>query len=108
MISTSSDVASLARGLWWWEHAEYLFAALVTVACFGEYLAEFSKRPWIIEHKEGLSKRSTLLLIGALSFELICLVNTNDISGRVIGSVQLKLEEETLVTCPPEISPLEM
>jgi hypothetical protein len=93
MISTASDVASLARELWWWEHAEYVFAALVAIACFGEYLAEFSKCSWIVEHKDGMAKRSTLLLIAALSFELICLVKTNDISGRVIGSLRDKAEE---------------
>jgi len=93
MISTSSDVASLARELWWWEHAEYVVAALVTIACFGEYLSEFSKRQWIIAHKDPIAKRSTLLLVGALSLELICLVQTNDISGRVIGSLRDKAEE---------------
>ena len=86
-IPISSDIESFARQLWWWEHAEYVFAALVTIACFGEYLADFGKRQWIISRKEVIAKGSTLLLIAALSLELICLVRTNEISGRVIGSL---------------------
>lgn len=93
MIFTSSDIGSFARQLWWWEHAEYVFAALVALACAGEYVADFGKYPWVVEHKDGIAKRSTLLLIGALALELICLVKTNDLSGKVIGSLGQKAAE---------------
>lgn len=93
IMFTSSDIGSFARELWWWEHAEYVFAALVALACAGEYLADFGKHPWVIEHKDGIAKRSTLLLIGALALELICLVKTNDLSGKVIGSLGTMAEE---------------
>lgn len=90
MILTSSDVGSLAGKLWWWEHAEYIFAALVTVACLGEYVADFSKRDWIVARKDDIAKRSTLLLIAALALELVCLVQTNSLSGQLIGSLDEK------------------
>jgi hypothetical protein len=61
----------------------------------GEYIASF--KPWFTggdkERKERLEKRSTLLLIVALSAELICLVRTNQISGEVIGALDTKAAE---------------
>jgi len=89
MSLTPSEVASLTNALAYWEAAEYVCAALVTIGCIGEYAADFTN--WftggIKERKERLAKRSTLLLISALSLELICLVRTNELSGRVIGSL---------------------
>src|SRR5947209_3234272 len=93
MISTSSDIGSLSRQLWWWEHAEYVFAALVATACLGEYIADFNKRQWVVAHKDGIAKRATLLLIAALALELVCVIQTNDLSGNVIGSLGQKAEE---------------
>jgi hypothetical protein len=90
MIFTASDVGSVAHELWWWEHAEYVFAALVAIACFGEYIADFNKRNWIVAHKDDIAKRSTLLLIAALALELVCLVQTNSLSGQLIGSLDEK------------------
>jgi hypothetical protein len=86
MMSTSSQ-------LWLWEHAEYVFGALVAIACIGEYLAEFDKHQWVAARKDGIAKRSTLLLIAALAFELICLIRTNQLSVIVIGSLGQKAEE---------------
>jgi len=78
----ASDVGSLARALYWWEIAEYAFAALVTIGCVGEYIADFKN--WftggVKERRDKLAKRSTLLLIFGLAFELMCLVKTNRIS----------------------------
>jgi hypothetical protein len=89
MTFTSSDISSLATALSRWELAEYCSAALVAVGCVGEYVANFTN--WLTggvrEHKERLEKRSTLLLISALSLELICLVRTNALSGALIGSL---------------------
>lgn len=89
MSLTPSEVASLTSALSWWERAEYICAALVTLGCLGEYIAEFTD--WFTggtkQHKERLAKRSTLLLIGALALELVCLVRTNQISGSVIGAL---------------------
>jgi len=72
-----------------------LFAGLVAVACAGEYIADFTDRltGGIEERKKKLAKGSTLLLIAALALELMCLVRTNDLSGRVIGSLAERAEE---------------
>jgi hypothetical protein len=95
MNLTASDVASLSESLSRWEIGEYICAGFVTIACAGEYVAEFTN--WftggIKERKERLAKRSTLLLIVALSLELICLVRTNILSGMLIGSLSEKAEE---------------
>jgi hypothetical protein len=88
MIVTSPDPVSLATALTYWEWAEYVFSALVTVGCFGEYVAEFTHW-WTDENKKKrLSKRSLLLLASALALELVCLVQTNRISGMLTGSLR--------------------
>lgn len=88
----ASDVPSLAESLGRWERAEYIFASLVAIACAGEYIADFTD--WftcgIKEKKERLAKRSTLLLIASLALELVCLVKTNSLAGRLIGSLSDK------------------
>jgi hypothetical protein len=95
MTLTPSEVASLTTALSRWELAEYICAAFVTIGCIGEYVAEFTN--WLTNgeknRKERLAKRSTLLLIAALSLELICLVRTNTLSGTVIGSLEEKAGE---------------
>lgn len=95
MTLTASEVASLSSSLSHWEYAEYFFAGLVTLGCAGEYVANFTD--WftcgIDEKKKRLEKRSTLLLVAALVFELICLAKTNQISGRIIGSLGEKAEQ---------------
>ena len=89
MALTASNVSSLAETLTKWEYAEYFFAALVTIACFGEFVAEFTN--WFtngVEHrKKQLEKISTLILVGALALELVCLVNTNALASKLIGSL---------------------
>jgi hypothetical protein len=89
MTFTPSDIADLSTSLSRWETAEYIFAGLVAVACFGEYVASFTN--WftggIEERKKGLEKGATLLLVAALALELVCLVRTNQLSGVVIGSI---------------------
>ena len=42
MTLMASDVLSLAKSLSRWEYAEYVFAGLVTIACAGEYVADFT------------------------------------------------------------------
>src|SRR5581483_467543 len=85
MILTPLEIDSISKSLDWWERAEYIFALLVTVACAGEYIADFTN--WLTagleERKRKLAKRSTLLLISALALELLCLVRTNQLSGRI-------------------------
>jgi hypothetical protein len=89
---TATDVESLSTALSRWEIGEYVFATLVTVACAGEYVAEFTD--WLTdgieERKKRLSKRSTLLLVASLALELLCLVRTNSLSGQLIGSLSDK------------------
>jgi len=95
MTLTPSEVASLTNTLSHWELAEYISCGLVTIACVGEFIADFTD--WFTggnkEKKDRLAKLSTLLLITSLAFELICLVRTNQISGKVIGSLDEKAEE---------------
>jgi len=94
MTITASDVGSLSRSLSRWEVGEYFCAALVTVACAGEYVAEFTN--WftagVKARKDALAKRSTLLLVASLALELICLVKTNSVSGTLIGSLSDKAD----------------
>src|SRR5581483_4551616 len=96
MILTASDVSELSRELIWWERGEYFFSFIVAAACFGEYVADFrsswyrtgnSERDEL--RKEHISKTSTLVLVAALVLELLCVVRANDLSGRVIGSIDL-------------------
>lgn len=95
MTPPPSDVASITHGLSRWELAEYISCGLVTIACFGEFIAEFTN--WFTggsgEKKDRLARLSTLLLVVSLAFELICLVKTNQISGKLIGSLDEKAEE---------------
>lgn len=95
MIFTEPDVASLSKALWWWELGEYIACGLVAVGCVGEAIAEFTN--WLTrgikENKDRLAKGSTLLLISALAFELVCLVRTNTISGQLIGSLDKEAGE---------------
>jgi hypothetical protein len=89
MTLITPDAASLADSLSSWERAEYVACALVAIACGGEYIADFTN--WFTSgderRKTRLAKRSTLLLIVSLAVELFCLVQTNSISGRLIGSL---------------------
>lgn len=89
MIFVASDLAALSTALSWWEDAEYFFTALVIIACFGEYAADFTD--WFTDGEElkkrHLAKYSTLLLVASLSLELVCLVRTNILSSMVIGSL---------------------
>src|SRR5712691_13438044 len=95
MTLTPSEVASLTRSLEYWEYAEYFSAFLVCVACAGEYIASF--KDWftggVPERKKKLEQRSTWLLVASLSLELVCLVRTNSLSGRIIGSLAERAEE---------------
>src|ERR1019366_3016874 len=90
MIFTSSDLASLLHR---WELAEYISEAFVILACAGELVADFGARWLTEEHKKHLERRSTILLVAALSASLVCLVRTNELSGNVIGSLGDKAEE---------------
>ena len=89
MTFAQSDVSSLTTTLSHWEVAEYICAGLVTLACLGEFIAEFTG--WftagVEERKKGLGKASTLLLIAALALELVCLVRTNQLSNTLVGSL---------------------
>jgi hypothetical protein len=92
MTLTASDVSSLTRSLSRWEYTEYGACAFVAIACAGEYIADFTN--WLTAgdecRKKRLAKRSTLLLIVSLAVELFCLVQTNSISGQLVGSLSDK------------------
>src|SRR5207302_11257882 len=91
MTFTASDVGSLSTSLSRWELGEYIFEALVIVACAGELVADLGRLPR--RCKRHIERWSTMLLVAALSMELICLVRTNQLSGSVIGSLGDKAEE---------------
>jgi hypothetical protein len=94
MFLTASDVSELSNALSWWERGEYFFSFVVAAACFGEYVADF-KPQWYRtgdterdeKRKESISKRSTLVLVVALVFELLCVARSNTLAGEVIGSI---------------------
>lgn len=92
MALNAADVSSLTKSLSDWEIAEYFCCGFVAVACAGEYIADFTN--WLTGgdewRKKRLAKRSTLLLIVSLACELFCLVQTNSISGRLVGSLSDK------------------
>src|SRR5437879_4611550 len=95
MSFTPPDAESLSRSLSYWELAEYCCAGFVTLACIGEFAADFTD--WftngVKERKERLARGSTLLLIAALALELVCLVKTNSLSGQLVGSLSEKAGE---------------
>lgn len=104
MTLTASEVTSLTQTIDIWEFAEYTCTALVAVACFGEYIADFTewwrrdRRFWKwfgpIEHrKDAVAKFSTLVLIGALAGELLCVVVTNQLSGKLVGTLGDRAQE---------------
>lgn len=94
MILTASSVSDFSNTLSWWERGEYVFSFVVALACFGEYVADF-KPKWYgtgekerdESRKESISKISTLVLVAALVFELVCIVRSNALAGEVIGSI---------------------
>lgn len=94
MFLTASDVSALSNALSWWERGEYFFSFVVAAACFGEYVADF-KPQWYRtgnaerdeKRKESISKRSTLVLVVALVFELLCVARSNTLAGEVVGSI---------------------
>lgn len=93
MIFTASDVSSVSHSLHCWEWAEYISEGFVILACAGELVADLGET-WLGEkRKKHLERRSTILLVAALSVSLICLVRTNELSGNVIGSLGNKAEE---------------
>src|SRR5258708_39403005 len=89
MILTASDVSSLGS----WERAEYISEAFVIVACAGELVADLGRKCLTRAYRDRVERVSTILLVAALSMELICLVRTNQLSGSVIGSLGEKAEE---------------
>jgi hypothetical protein len=93
MILTASDVESLSRSLSRWEWGEYISELFVIIACAGEFVADLEARWLTEERKKHLQKRSTILLVAALSASLACLIRTNELSGNVIGSLGQKAEE---------------
>jgi hypothetical protein len=87
MILTASDIDSLARSLSRWDWGEYISEAFVIIACAGELVADLEVSWLTKERKKHLQRRSTILLVAALSVSMICLVRTNELSGSVIGSL---------------------
>ncbi len=93
MTLTPPDVASIARRLSFWEIAEYASETLVALGCFGEYVAEYTKWLATEDQRLVLGKRSLVVLILGISFGLLALIQTNALSGRVIGSLGEQSEE---------------
>lgn len=87
MIFTDSGVSSVSQSLYRWELTEYISEAFVILACAGELVADLGERWLGDQQKRHLERRSTILLVAALSISLISLVRTNELSGSVIGSL---------------------
>ena len=93
----------MTRALESWEYAEYVCTALVAIACFGEYIAEFTEWwrrnglwKWfglLSNRRDRVAKVSTLALIVALAGELLCVVITNQLSGKLVGALGDRAEE---------------
>jgi len=101
MLVTSADVASLDALLIRWESAEYVATVFVILACVGEFVAEFTEirtKEW----RDKLGKMSLLVLIAALSLELVSLVRTNNLSGREIALLGIDLQQEKQRTATAE------
>jgi hypothetical protein len=90
MILTSSESSGLESSLGCWEIGEYIATGIVILGCLGEFLSEFTNF-WNVRNdrhgKDTLGKLSALVLIGGLAVELVCLVNTNNLSGRIIAGL---------------------
>lgn len=84
---TPSAVASIARWLSFWEVTEYVSEALVALGCLGEYVAEYTNWLKTDERKHALGRRSLIVLILGISVGLLSLIQTNALSGEVIGSL---------------------
>ncbi len=95
MTLTPSEVASIASKLSVWEITEYVSEALVGLGCLGEYIAEYAKWPtgWTNDQKHTLGRRSLVLLIVGIGFGLLSLIQTNALSGEVIGSLGDQAEQ---------------
>jgi len=94
----ASDLSSIEKSLAHWEWAEYIFTAGVIIGVAGEFVAEFTDRLTSgDEHKKRkLAKASVLVLMGCLALELVCLFKTNQLSGRIIASLNQAGEHESL------------
>src|SRR3989442_15932761 len=93
---TSSALASLESSLRRWEWVEYIAAAVVILGVVGEWINDFSAwlKRW--RYKRRLAKGSTLVLIGGLACELLGLVKTTTLSGRIVEyerGARMRLEE---------------
>jgi hypothetical protein len=95
MTLSPPEVASIARRLVFWEVAEYVSEALVGLGCFGEYVAEYAKWPasWTEDQKRRLGRGSLVLLICGIVFGIVSLIQTNALSGQVIGSLGEQVKE---------------
>jgi hypothetical protein len=88
MILNASDLAALKSSLEFWEIVEYISAATVLFGVVGEYVAEFTEFATKMEIEKKLAKISTLVLIVGLTVELLGLVKTSQLSGRLIASLE--------------------
>src|SRR6266567_7149225 len=88
MILTGSDLAALKSSLEFWEIVEYVSAATVLFGVIGEYVAEFTKLAEKMGIEKKLAKFSTLVLIIGLAVELLGLVKTSQLSGRLVASLE--------------------
>ena len=89
MSLTASEVASIAGKLSFWEFIEYASEALVFLGCAGEFVAEYTK--WRTEqYRHTLGRRSLLFLTLGIGAGLFSLIQTNALSGQVIGALGTK------------------
>jgi hypothetical protein len=96
--STSVDLSPVEAALTYWEYAEYASVVFVIAGVAGEYIADFTNlfTRGDKDKKHRLSKASTLVLLGALAMELLCLMRTSQLSGRIIAELKQDTERDRL------------
>jgi hypothetical protein len=85
MTPTASDIDALESILGLWNAVAYVATALVFFGAAGESAEEFADFPKTERWKSRLRKACALLLMLGLAGELISLIRTSEVSGRLVA-----------------------
>ena len=86
---------TLADSLSLWEGVEYAGTILVILGVIGEYLAEFRKIPKDEVRRKRFEKSCATVLIIGLSAELLGLVRTSQLNGKLIAALNYQAQQAT-------------
>jgi hypothetical protein len=91
LAAHAAEVDRLLNTLNWWEVADYIATAIVTVGVIGETLVDFTNvfrtrddRP----REKRLGKIFAIILIGGLVGELTALIKTSNLTGQIITDLR--------------------